>query len=268
MEKNTTNELLNIAKEVFKEYSDIKEFIQNEIVESDLGEILGECSKLVGGLIKLNNYKNKQMFKCFLKGFTIGTEAEEEKVEKLKKYIKDKKSALFISQTLENIKQSKSEKACLILGYMINTIIEENRSLNGKYIILADALTHMFDHDIENFKFIGDYCNLKIYNEKKATRKRAVYFYNSFKTLLNENDIDKNIMFLTLEKSCTYQLLIKNVDANTELNLDLDVSYDKESDNEPEVGTGSSDVSTEVDEYYTMTFVGDLLYKIINILRL
>lgn len=271
MAKNISSEIVEISKNMLEDYTGIREFIEDEIIESDLGEILGDSVKVVGVLIKLNNYKNTQMFKSFLKGFTIGSEIEEEKVEELKKYMKNKKRTLFISQTLQNIIQSKSEKACLILGYMINTLSEKDTDANGKYVVLADALTHMFDHDIENIKFIGDYCNFKIDNKKKVgdkRTKRSVYFYKKFKMLLNENGIDEDIMFLTLGKSCTYQLMIKDVDASTELNLDLDVNYDKDLDKEPELSTGNSEASTDVDEYYTMSIVGDLLYEIINILRL
>ncbi len=73
-------------------------------------------------------------------------------------------------------------------------------------------------------------------------------------------------MFLTLEKCVTYQLLFKEVEVATELNIDLDVVYDKERDDEPAVSVIDSSADTSVDESYRLTGVGDILYQIINIL--
>lgn len=140
--------------------------------------------------------------------------------------------------------------------------------MNPKYIILADALTHMFDHDIKNIKFIGDYCNYKIYDDRKSRNinkeKRNVYFYKKFKSILDKNHYDKDIMYLTLEKCISYQLMIKEVDSTTELDLSgIDVDYDKESDDIPEISTGTATANTDIDEGYKMTIVADLLYEMI-----
>lgn len=259
-----------LLKEGVEEYSEVKDFISDEVLENEALELLGDCSKLAKILVKTKKIKDKMIFKSFLKGFYIGEESEHEKIEKLKEYVNDEDKAMFISETLENILNSKSKYASLILGYMINSLILNKKDLNPKYIMLADSLTHMFDHDIKNIRFIGDYCNYKIYDDRKKGQrnvKRNVYFGIKFKEILEENSYDKNIMYLTLEKCITYQLMIKIVDSTTELDLDgIDIDYDKESDDKPEISTGTATASTEVDESYEMTVVGDLLFEIINIL--
>lgn len=251
-------------------YSDMKDLFKEEVLENDVVELLGDCSKVVKFLTKTKKIVDIGMFTTFLKGFCIGDETEEEKLKKLKEYINDEDKAMFISKTLNKILNAKSKHTVFILGYMINTLIENEKKLNPKYVILADALTHMFDHDIENIRFLGDYFNYKIYDERKKKgksnkrQKRYIYINKKFKDILKENNFDDEIVYLTIEKCCSFQLMRKYVESNTDLDLDgIDVSYDKETDDEPEISTGTATANTEVEESYGMTVVGDLLYDLI-----
>lgn len=259
--------ITGLLKEGLDKYSDAKDVLTEQVLENDAMELLGDCSKIAKFLVGSKKLVDRGMFSYFLKGFTIGDETEKEKLDKLKEYIDDEDKAMFISKTLESILNSKSKYASLILGYIINTLITTQKELNPKYIILSDALTHMFDHDIQNIRFIGDYCNYKIYDDRKEAskkKKRDVYFYKKFKKILDENNIDKDILYLTLEKCISYQLMIKKVDSTTELDLDgMDVSYDKETDDAPEISTGTASANTDVEESYSITIVGDLLYELI-----
>lgn len=270
MREESVVEILN--KGLVK-YADLKEFLSEELLESEAVNLLGDCSKFAKFLVGAKKIVDRGMFQYFLKGFTIGEVPTQEKIDKLIEYIDDEDKAMFISKTLDSILDSKSKHACTVLGYMTNTLIENKNTLNPKYVILADALTHMFDHDIENVRFIGDYCNYKIYDDRNTGKikskktKRNVYFYSKFREKLDEKNVDKDIFYLTLEKCISYQLMIKNVDSSTELDLDgLDISYDKEHDDTPEISTGLASANTEVEESYEMTVVGDLLYKFICIL--
>ena len=157
-------EVSKLLRDGINNYSDIKDLFKEEVLENDVVELFGDCSKIVKCLSKTKKIVEMGMFTTFLKGFSIGDETEEEKLEKLKEYIDDEDKAMFISKTLNKILDAKSKHAVFILGYMINTLIENERRLNPKYVILADALTHMFDHDIENIRFFGDYYNYKIYD--------------------------------------------------------------------------------------------------------
>lgn len=251
-------------------YSDVKGFLTDQFLENEAIELLGDCSKIAKFFIGTKKIANRIMFNHFLKGFEIGEDTEEEKLKRLREYANDEDKAMFISKTLESILSSKSKMASFILGYILNTLIVNQKQLNPKYVILADALTHMFDHDIKNIRFIGDYCNYTIYDNRKSQKynskrnKRDIYFYKKFKEILHENNIDKDIFFLTLEKCISYQLIRKNVDSSTELDLDgLDVSYDKETDDTPAISTGSASANTDIEESYEITVVGDLLYDII-----
>lgn len=251
-------------------YSYARDFLTDQFLENEAIGLLGDCSRTAKFFIGTKKLVDKSMFNHFLKGFNIGEDTEEEKLEKLREYVNDEAKAMFISKTLESILSSKSKHASFILGYIINTLIENKKELKPKYIILADALTHMFDHDIENVRFIGDYCNYIIYDDRKSGKntvkrnKRDIYFYKKFKEILDENNIDKDIFYLTLEKCISYQLMRKNVDSSTELDLDgVDISYDKETDDAPEISTGTASADTDVEESYEMTVVEDLLYDIV-----
>lgn len=263
-------EVSKLLRDGINNYSDIKDLFKEEVLENDVVELFGDCSKVVKFLSKTKKIVEMGMFTTFLKGFSIGDETEEEKLKKLKEYIDDEDKAMFISKTLNKILDAKSKHAVFILGYMINTLIENERRLNPKYVILADALTHMFDHDIENIRFFGDYYNYKVYDNRKKksksnkSQKRYIYINKKFKDILKENDLDDKIVYLTLEKCCSYQLMVKYVESNTDLDLDgIDVSYDKENDNVPEISTGTALANTEVEESYGMTIVGELLYDLI-----
>lgn len=253
-----------------EKYSDAREFFTEQVLENEAIQLLGDCSRTAKFLIGTKKLVDRRMFNNFLKGFNIGEDTEDEKLEKLREYIDNEDKSMFISKTLESILNSKSKHASFILGYMINTLIVNQKELNPKYIILADALTHMFDHDIENVRFIGDYCNYAICDDRKSAKytskrnKRDIYFYKKFKEVLDENNIDKAIFYITLEKCISYQLMRKNLDSSTELDLDgVDISYDKENDDTPEISTGTASANTDVEESYEMTVVGDLLYDII-----
>lgn len=259
----------NFLSDGLDKYSDAKVFFTEQFLENEAIELLGDCSKTAKFLIGTKKLVDKRMFNYFLKGFNIGEDTEDEKLEKLREYVDDEDKAMFISKTLESILSSKSKHASFILGYIINTLVVNQKELHPKYIILANALTNMFDHDIESIIFMGDYCNYKIYDERKLGRKkvnrnkRDIYFSKRFKEILKENNFDKDILYLTIEKCIANQLMIKNVESYTELDLSgLDVSYDKETDDEPDISTGSASANTEVEESYRMTIVGEFLYEL------
>lgn len=269
MDKQKIESVGKYIIDCIKDYPDIKD----TLLKDSAIEILGDYSKVVKSLVKLNKLKNEAGFKSFLKGFNIGDEIEEEKIKKLQEYIEnDEDKAFFISNTLQNILNSKSRYSCFILGYMINTLISENRKLNPKYIILADALTHMFDHDIKNVKLIGDYINYKINDDRDkgiVKQKRNLYYTKKFKDVVSSNGNDIDIFYLTLEKCITYQLMLKEIESSTDLDLDgINVDYDKELDKAPEITTGTASATTDVDESYTMTTVGNLLYDLIILLEI
>ncbi|WP_270940590.1 hypothetical protein [Romboutsia lituseburensis] len=272
MSKEKSVQIIDFFENMIDSHSEIKDIINTDILENDAVTFLSDNIKFVRTLKSLNDSKNIIMFKKFLKGFNIGEEPDVELIEKLKKYINDEKKFDFISQTLEKILNSKSRYSAYIMGYMVNTLINGKEDLHPKYIILADALSHMFDHDIENMKFIGDYCNKKIYDtnneNEKVVKQRGIYFYKKFTDILSENHIDKDIMYLTLEKCLAYQLMVKNVESDSELHLDFSVDYDKESDDVPEISGDSSSVDIDTYESYELTIVGDLLYELIETINI
>lgn len=269
MTEITLSKVTDFIKDGLDKYSDTRDLLKEEVLENEAIELIGDCSKVAKLLVGTKKLFNISMFSFFLKGLYIGNQTEEEVIDKLREYINDEDKAMFISKTIDNILNSKSKYSVFILGYMVNTLLRSQQELHPKYIILANALTNMFDHEIESIRFMGDYCNYKIYDERKLGRKkinknkRDIYFYKRFKEILEENNFDKDILYLTIEKCIANQLMIKNVESYTELDLNgLDVSYDKEIDDEPDISTGSASANTEVEESYEMTIIGEFLYEL------
>lgn len=94
----------------------------------------------------------QKKFMYFLQGFNPEEIPSEEKLKKLKKYVNNEEKAMFISDTLSKILLSKSTYANMLLGYLLNYIIENNEDLDMDYLIVVDALNNLYDKDIINFK--------------------------------------------------------------------------------------------------------------------
>lgn len=173
----------------------------------------------------------------FLQGFNPEEIPSEEKLKKLKKYVNNEEKAMFISDTLSKILLSKSTYANMLLGYLLNYIIENNEDLDMDYLIVVDALNNLYDKDIINFK--------KIY----SINSRIVTTTRLRKEIGNNNDYFSAIQ--TIEKLNFLRLIIKAVEIETNLNYDND---------DPEF----SDIDVDQNEIYRKNNAGKLLYSTIK----
>ena len=108
-----------------------------------------------------------------------------------------------------------------------------------------------------------------IYNNRdsNSTRKmRDICINRKFLEILKQERIDKDIFILTLEKWISYQLISKNIEVTTNLDLrGADITYDIEYGNNgsTDVSTGTASADSETEERYSMTMICNLLYDII-----
>ncbi|UJB22702.1 hypothetical protein FGY92_03395 [Staphylococcus hominis] len=172
-----------------------------------------------------------------MQGFNPEEIPSEEKLKKLKEYVNNEEKAMFISDTLSKILLSKSTYANMLLGYLLNYIIENNEDLDMDYLIIVDALHNFYDKDIINFKKIYS-INSRIFT---TTRLR--------KEIGNNNDYFSAIQ--TIEKLNFLRLIIKEVEIETSLNYDND---DLE----------FSGIDVDQNEFYRKNNAGELLYSTIK----
>jgi hypothetical protein len=230
--------LQNISSKI-AEYLDIKD----SIIEDDFVEVLGDSFKVIGVLRKASMAISKKKFISFLKGFSNSEIPTEQQLKRLSDYINSEQKAEFISDTFSKILLSRSTKACLIMGSILQRIVDNKKNLTYSELICINSLTVFFDEDVELYKYIYK----QILNSKKHYIRLSMKFYNSCK----EDGIDIDNFSLMLEKCLANQLLMREYDVD--LNIDEDTLWSS---------------SVENDEYIRVSKPGILLFKYINELNI
>lgn len=233
--------------------SSIEEYleIKDEILDNDYLEVIGDISKTVKFLKSVNEMKIKRQLLSFIKGFNPSNNPTEEEINKLIKYVNNESKAQFISDILSNILFAKSRKSCMIIGSMIGYLKDNLNELPVEYIICVSGLTDLFDHDIENIKYIYKWVNNEIEGQKKRNKKTGwFYITKKFKELAKANDVEINSLLMTVEKFVSLQYLQKVYE------IDFGVELDVESPN------------ADTYESYKLTEVGNLLCEYIIKLNL
>ncbi|WP_346893555.1 hypothetical protein [Clostridium sp. UBA871] len=235
-EKNkiVTVDILGDISNKINQYLDIKE----DILENDFMEVLGDSFKVLGILRRGSMAISRKRFIAFLKGFNNNEIPIEQKLKKLSDYINSEQKAEFISDIFSKILLSRSTKACLIMGAILQKIVENKNNLSYSELICINSLTTFFDDDIELYKYI---CQ-EIVNEKNHYTSLDQKFYNK----CNNDGVDVDNMDLMIEKCISNQLLLRDYDVDLDINED-DVSFS----------------SAENDKYIKVSKPGMLLYKYI-----
>lgn len=211
--------------------------IKKGIAENPFFELAQDGSNVLRTLNNIRNISAQKKFMNFLQGFNLEEIPSEEKIKKLKEYVNNEEKAMFISDTLSKILLSKSTYANMLLGYLLNYIIENNEDLKMDYLIVVDALHNLYDKDVINFK--------KIYsiNSRSLTRTRLK------KEIGNINDYFSVIQ--TIDKLNFLRLITKEIVIDTNLNFDAD---------DPEL----SDIDIDENDLYIKNNAGELLYNTIK----
>lgn len=226
----------NEVWEKISSYLDVKDLV----TESECVEVLGDSFSIIKLLRNASNLIIQKRFESFLKGFKDTEKPTEEQLNRLLKYIDDKQKAEFISDIFSKILLSNSKLSCMIMGCIMQKIINTGDNVTHSDLICIDALTKFYDFDIKNFKTVCDNQNLK--------RSKVINLNNIYKKKENEN-IDKTSISLTLQKCVSCQLV--------SLESEVDANFD------------SDDVefsSIDLDEYYFLLNTGEKLYEYIKII--
>lgn len=213
--------------------------IKDSLLENEYAKLFGDSFKVVALLRKANMLVSQKRFEAFLKGFRNAEKPTEEELTKLLEYIDNEQKAEFIADTLQKILLSKSSKSCLILGTIIQDLINNKADLTHEDLVCLDALVSFFDYDIENFIYICDYAI-------QTKKKEVFHLYWQFKEKCKKDGLSVTSILLTVEKAVAHQLLNKDIEVNFNINSD-DIDL--------------SEAENDVD--YSLTLSGNKLYKYI-----
>lgn len=209
-----------IKLDIFKNIDDkLSEYLKLKdlILESDYVEVLGDTFKVVGILRKGSQLMSQKKFVSFLKGFSKSDSPTEEQLQKLSDYINSEQKAEFIGDIFSKILLSKSCKACLIMGSIMQKIVDYKDNLTHEDLVCIDALTKFFDVDIDNYKFI---CK-NILSQKG----KNLYYNKFFRDNCKMAYKDESSILLTIEKSVSSQLLFRENEVDLSIDTDnLDLS--------------------------------------------
>lgn len=204
--------------------------VKNEFLENDFVQLLGDSSKMVGFLRSASELVLRKKFESFLKGFCLDEQPNEDQLERLIKYIDDETKAEFIADTFSKILLSKSSRACVIMGSILNNIVENSEDLTHAHLISINALMNFYDMDIENYKLL-----LFLFEKQNNTS-----FFDITKAI-KEKNFDRTSVIITLEKSVSNQLIFREMKVELDVDSDADIA------------------DAETKEYFSLTTSGELL---------
>jgi hypothetical protein len=234
-----------ISKSIYDQALDhIKKYLdlRDKVLDNEFVQLAGDVSKVVSFVRGANQLIVNKRFNSFLKGFSDNEVPTQEQIEKLIKYIDDESKAEFISDTFTKILLANSSKACLLMGTLLKSIVDQGGDLDHDKLVCISALTNFFDIDLKNFKTIFDFIDEKSAksNPVGASRKKLKTFtLDGLGKFSKDKGLNYSSILLTVEKSVTSQLVSRSYQAN------ISVEYDKDMD--------MTDVdNTDIDEYYHM----------------
>ncbi|MEC1488894.1 hypothetical protein [Bacillus subtilis] len=223
---NNSKNTLDKALEHIETYMQIK----NDILENDYVQLLGDSSKMLGFLRSSSELILRKKFESFLKGFSLDEQPNEAQLQRLIKYIDDETKAEFIADTFSKILLSKSSRACLIMGSILNSIVENSEDLTHAHLVSINALMNFYDMDIENYKLL-------LFLFEKQKNMSLHHITNAIK----DKNLDRTSVIITLEKSVSHQLLFREM--KVELDVDPDADF----------------ADAETKEHFSLTTSGELL---------
>ncbi|MFD2116362.1 hypothetical protein ACFSTH_08245 [Paenibacillus yanchengensis] len=227
---------IDLLENQIKRYLNLKE----GIFDNEYLEIAGDTVQFIGAVKKISSLIMQKRFESFLKGFD-NEDPNVDQIERLIKYVNNERKAEFLSDTLSKIMLARSTKACVIMGTLFSSLIDDKANISHIDLIGLQALSQFFDDDIVNYVFICRYIQMK------GENKYTVLWGSKFIQALNNEGLEEESVMLTIEKSVSNQLLSKINDV--ELSID---------DDHPSFSS-----SAEVEENFKITKPGEVLNKYI-----
>lgn len=171
--------------------------MSKKISENEVVTLLGDTSKVISIIRGTTQYFVEKKFQRFLEGFNEEEQPLENQLNKLLKYVDNEKHAVFISSVFNNVMLANSSKATLIMGTILHEIVSAGSELDHNKLIAINALTTMYDIDIENIRVINEFID----------EVTDVIYPPRFNRYCTDNGYDYISINLTIEKCIPLQIL-------------------------------------------------------------
>ncbi|BEP27832.1 hypothetical protein [Helicovermis profundi] len=222
-DKGTNFEVIK-SKNIFDAMNDrIASFMESKdsLIDEDLLEGFSDAFKIVKLLNNGRNYIVKKRLAHFLKGFNACNEPTEKQLNRLYDYIKDEKRAEYVTDSVNKAINSNSTKSSFLIGLIFNRRINSDEEFDYKDLICINALQSFNDFDIDNLIIIKNY--FYYYRDIRRRNSKIVWFdlYRGFKNYCKEKEINvDNSLELTAEKCIAYQIVIRSIEAEIDIDDD------------------------------------------------
>ncbi|MFC9542258.1 hypothetical protein ACFTQ7_20615 [Lysinibacillus sp. NPDC056959] len=248
-----SNDVEKIIEEIGEKIEKVSDFLTT-VTDNELVKSSGEIFKFVDLGIKANNWISQKRFEQCLKGFTMDDPTEQQ-LNKLKKFIDSPVKAEFVANTFRQVLLSNSSKASLIMGTILNSVVNDEKEVTHETLICLNALSHFYDIDINNLKLLNEYIDYVGPKELKiprlGTKKTGSFYVNGrLTTFAKEKNVTRTSLLLTLEKSLGLQLITKELEPDIGVDIDVDMEM--------------ADVTQDIDEKYYFNSVGKLMLSLIQ----
>lgn len=253
MKMDKTTEVIDTLVDKIEKFNEVVETVS----ENDYAKFLTNTSKIVSSAVKLNNFIISKRFEAFLKGLANG-EPTDRQLQKLERYIDSPEKAEFIADSFRKVLLSNSSRSSLIMGIILYTIIENEEDITHEKLICLNALSEFYDIDIQNFILLyefKDYKRLNVtnlaYNLGIGPKSYIKFDLSYLREFASINNVSKESLIITLDKSINLQLINRNYKAN--MSVDIDAEYEL------------ADVTnSEIEEYYAFNVIGEHFKSLID----
>jgi len=196
--KEQVNQLIELTKNVASH--------GNEYIDRIIEQLapIQEIGGVAAGVYNLWNFAKLQKFKRFLKRYAKSFQEEsvtEEKIQKLKDYLKNERNLVFVSETIDNAIHAQSAVCSAILGGYAGQILAKTKEITYKDLIVINALRMLNDFDLEQFLFLYRFIT------NRGDGKDLSYRIYDLQTEVEELGQSPFSLEVTIEKLKNWQLL-------------------------------------------------------------
>ncbi|MGX1687555.1 DNA-directed RNA polymerase, partial [Bacillus subtilis] len=213
---NTLVEKLKLLDEGLRkelnQYKDIKGIVEG----NDYVQILTEITPIVKFAKGVYDFSQEMKFSWFLKGFREDKKPLESQIQKLRKYISNRHRAEFIANTINGVLAANSSEACLIIGTILNSTLKQDKEISHEKLVCINALTSLFNHDINNLEKILDY----VFKSRGADAKSIIH-EDVWSCCDNEKE-EASSLYLTLDKCVSFQIVSREYETRTDSSIDVE----------------------------------------------
>ncbi|MCY8824376.1 hypothetical protein [Bacillus atrophaeus] len=200
-------EFLNKAVKHLEKYLNFK----NSILDNKFVQLAGDTSKIVGFLQRSSELVIRKRFESFLKGFKREEQPSIEQLNKLIAYVDNEAKAEFISDTFSKVLLAKSSKACVVMGSILSSIVEDKENLSHIHLTCINALMNFNDFDMGNYVLI-----CKFFKDSKVKKLHE----SGINGRIGRNRLNSESVWITIDKAINYQMLVKDIEVDLSMFVD------------------------------------------------